>query len=178
SVPPQPGAHQAPDAAPPRSAPTGRARVPAHAAPEPEPEHEPRRLTAIPPRPVLPSRTMAPPRAPTSPPRTPTPPAPTPPPPAPSPSIGRPRVIEGAIVEESPPAHAAAPSRPASSAPAARPEPYPLGTGADPTYVISTGRESGYPPPRAATVPPVDVERTQRVPPAEALTRPAGRAET
>ena len=255
SVPPQPGAHQAPDAAPPRSAPTGRARVPAHAAPEPEPEHEPRRLTAIPPRPVLPSRTMAPPRAPTSPPRTPTPPAPTPPPPttppppppgapawrpgmplpvrtpaepaasfnpigqaqppappspaptppapapsvpaspvpappapapsvpaspapAPSPSIGRPRVIEGAIVEESRPAHAAAPSRPASSAPAARPEPYPLGTGADPTYVISTGRESGYPPPRAATVPPVDVERTQRVPPAEALTRPAARAET
>jgi len=73
-VPPQPGAHHAPDTglsqpstglsrqerlsrADPgfgRSDTAGRARVPAHAAPDPQPEREPRKLTVIPPRAVPP----------------------------------------------------------------------------------------------------------------------------
>src|SRR5439155_11698115 len=73
---PQAGAHHAPDTAPMRES-SGRARVPAHAAPEPE--NQPRRLTAIPPRPNVGSRSSAgAPRAP-----SPAPPPPPPPPPAP-----------------------------------------------------------------------------------------------
>jgi hypothetical protein len=137
-VPPQTGAHQAPDTVTPQSDSTGRARVPAHAAPEPD--NEPRRLTTIPPRPNLGSRTGGTPRAPV-PPSPPPPTAPsTAPPAAPptgpptAPSTGRPPAPPGAgtlprrPVEPAAPLPVRTPDQPpaaffATTEPAARPAP-------------------------------------------------------
>ncbi|OLB64572.1 MAG: hypothetical protein AUI10_10455 [Actinobacteria bacterium 13_2_20CM_2_72_6] len=122
-VPPQSGAHQAPDTAPIRSESTGRARVPAHAAPEPE--NEPRRLTAIPPRPNVGSRAGGAARAPVSP--TP-PPPPASPPSAPPPPPGAGGALPRRPVDPAAPLPVRTPDQPpaaffATGDPPARPAP-------------------------------------------------------